>query len=338
MSHASHKVAVGGGNAAFALGQNTHVAAQAGAAGGGGDDAARVHKGGGVAPDDALAVDLHGGGDDDAPHAPGDLFALQNVVGGLHVLDAAVGAGADDHLVDLDGLAVAGGMGVFRQVGVADGGLQRVQVNDDGALVLGVVVGGVGLPGALAAGLQVGFAGLVHREDAVFGAGFDGHVADAQPVLHGQAGNALAGKFQALVQRAGNADGADQVQDHVLAGDRGVQPAFQLHLDGGGHLEPCLAGRHAGGHVGGADAGGEGPHRAVGAGVAVGADDAVAGGDDALLRQKRVLNAHLAHVKKVEDVVFVGKVAAAFGLLGALDVLVGHKVVQHNVDLFVVVD
>ena len=117
-----------------------------------------------------------------------------------------------------------------------------------------------------------------------------------------------------------------------------MQPAFQLHLDGGGHLEPGHAGRHAGGHIGRADAGGEGPHRAVGAGVAVGADDAVAGGDDALLRQKRVLNAHLAHVKKVEDVVFVGKVAAAFGLLGALDVLVGHKVVQHNVDLFVVVD
>ena len=34
MPHAADKVAVGGGNAALALGQNAHVAAQAGAAGG----------------------------------------------------------------------------------------------------------------------------------------------------------------------------------------------------------------------------------------------------------------------------------------------------------------
>ena len=34
MAHAANKVAVGGGNTALALGQNAHVAAQAGAAGG----------------------------------------------------------------------------------------------------------------------------------------------------------------------------------------------------------------------------------------------------------------------------------------------------------------
>ena len=107
--------------------------------------------------------------------------------------------------------------------------------------------------------------------------------------------------------------------------------AGQLHPDGGGHLEPRLAGGHAGGHVRGAHAGGEGPHRAVGAGVAVRADDAVPGGDDALLRQQGVLHAHLAHVEEVDDAVPAGELPALLGLLGALDVLVGDEVVQDDV-------
>ena len=86
MTHASHKVAVGGGNAALARCQNAHVATQTGAAGGGGYDAARIDKGGGPAPQDALLINSHGGGDDDAAHALGDVLALEDVVGGFHVL------------------------------------------------------------------------------------------------------------------------------------------------------------------------------------------------------------------------------------------------------------
>ena len=106
----------------------------------------------------------------------------------------------------------------------------------------------------------------------------------------------------------------DQVQDDVLAGDGTLQRAGQLDLDGGGHLEPGHARGHAGGHIGGAHAGGERAHRAVGAGVAVGADDAVARGHDALFGQKRVLHAHSAHVVEVEDVVLVSELAALLGL------------------------
>ena len=91
--------------------------------------------------------------------------------------------------------------------------------------------------------------------------------------------------------------------------------ALQLHLDGGGDLEPCHARCHAGGHIGGADTGGERPHRAVGAGVAVGTDDAVTGGHDALFGQQGMFNAHLAHIVEVENVVLVGKFAALLGLL-----------------------
>ncbi len=58
-----------------------------------------------------------------------------------HVLQAAVGAAADDHLVDFDLLALAGQVGVLRQVRVADGGLQSGQVDLNGLFVYGVRVG-----------------------------------------------------------------------------------------------------------------------------------------------------------------------------------------------------
>ena len=58
--------------------------------------------------------------------------------------------------------------------------------------------------------------------------------------------------------------------------------------------------------------------------------------DDALLGQQGVLDAHLAHIVEVQDVVLVGEGAALLGLGGALDVLVGDKVVQHDGDVFLV--
>ena len=55
-------------------------------------------------------------------------------------------------------------------------------------------------------------------------------------------------------------------------------------------------------------------------------------------RQERVLNAHLANVVEVEDVVLVCELAALLGLGRALDVLVGDKVVEHDVDAGLVKD
>ena len=66
--------------------------------------------------------------------------------------------------------------------------------------------------------------------------------------------------------------------------------------------------------------------------MAVGTDDTVARGYDALFGQQRMLDTHLTHIVEVEDVVFVSKLAALLGLGGALDILVGYKVVQHDVD------
>ena len=172
-------------------------------------------------------------------------------------------------------------MGVLGQVGVADGGFQLVQIDLNGLFVLGIRVGLKEHRLTLAAALEVSLGHIVYGEDAVLGTGFDGHVADAQAVVHRQAGNARAGELHGFVQCAVHTDHADDVQDQVLAGDAGAELALEHELDGRGHLKPCHAGGHAGSHIGGADTGGEGTQCTIGAGVAVRTDHAVACGHDA---------------------------------------------------------
>ena len=70
--------------------------------------------------------------------------------------------------------------------------------------------------------------------------------------------------------------------------------------------------------------------------VAVGADGAVPRRHDAFFGQEGVLHAHLAHIVEIEDIVLIGKLAALLGLLRALDVLVGDKVIQHDGDVLFV--
>ena len=336
MAHAAHEVAVGGGDGALPLGHDAHVSAQAGAAGGGGDGAARLDEGLNEALLHGLEDDLLGGGDDDAPHAVGHLLALEHRGGSPQVADAAVGAGADDHLVDGQAGHLRHHLGVLGQVGHGHGGLQLVQVDDHLTGVHRVGVGLEGLAGAVHPAADVLHGLLVHGEDAVLAAGLDGHVGDGEPVVHGQGGHPLPGELQGLVQGAVHPDLPDQVEDHILAGHHGLELAFEGHLDGGGHLEPQKAGGHGGGHVGGADAGGEGPHRPVGAGVGVGPHDDLPGGAQALLGQEGVLHTHLAHVEEVGDLVLVGEVPGLQAQLGGFDVLAGGVVVQDNGDLVLV--
>ena len=73
------------------------------------------------------------------------------------------------------------------------------------------------VPRALAAALQICLGDFIHREDAVLGTGLDGHIADAEAVLHRQGLHTVTDEFQALVQCAGNADLTDQMQNDVLA-------------------------------------------------------------------------------------------------------------------------
>ena len=271
------------------------------------------------------------------PRTPfGNVLALEDVISGLHILQTAIGAAADDHLIDLDVLALAGNVGILGQVGVADRRLQRVEVDLNGLLVLGIGVCLIEDRLPLAAALEVSLGHLVHGEDAVLGTGLNGHVADAQAVVHGQGGHTRAGELHGLIQGTVHTDHADDVEDEVLAADAGTELALEDELDGGGHLEPCHAGGHTGGHIGGAHTGGECTQCTVGAGVAVGADDAVTRRHDAFFGQEGVLHAHLAHIVEIEDIVLIGKLAALLGLLRALDVLVGDKVIQHDGDVLFV--
>lgn len=49
-----------------------------------------------------------------------------------------------------------------------------------------------------------------------------------------------------------------------------------------------------------------------------------------------MLNTHLAHIVEVEDIIFVGKLAALLGLGCALDVLIGDEVIQHDGNVLLV--
>ena len=60
------------------------------------------------------------------------------------------------------------------------------------------------------------------------------------------------------------------------------------------------------------------------------ADDGLAGGHQALLRQEGVLDAHGAYVVVVVDFKFPGKGPALLALGGGLDILVGGEVVHHQ--------
>jgi len=77
------------------------VAAEAGAAGAGADDAAGVGEDFHEAFLQALAPDFGSGGQNDAAHALADLAAAQDIGRVEHIRVAAVGAGADDHLIYL---------------------------------------------------------------------------------------------------------------------------------------------------------------------------------------------------------------------------------------------
>ena len=126
------------------------------------------------------------------------------------------------------------------------------------------------------------------------------------------------------------------MEHHVLTADIGGKGSRKFHLDGLGHLEPGKTGGHTSRHIGGAHASGESAQSAISTGVGVCANDDLTGGSQALLGNQGVLNAHLAHIVEVGDVVLVGKVPAPGAQLGGLDVLTGGGVVQHNGDLVLV--
>ena len=120
------------------------------------------------------------------------------------------------------------------------------------------------------------------------------------------------------------------MQYHIFPADKGCFFAGNLNLNGGGNLKPSLTGNHTGSHIRRAYAGGERTQCTISTGVAVCADHAVTAGHNPLLRQQRVLNPHIAHIKIVGNAVGTGKSTHLLAVLRGLDVLVGRKVIHYK--------
>ena len=199
---------------------------------------------------------------------------------------------------------------------------QRCQIDGDLAAVFGVGVCFISDHFAVKTLCQISTADIVDWEDAILRAAFDGHVGDGESAVHGKMRQAVAAEFQALIKCAVDADHADKIEDDVLAGHVFVRwRAGNGDLDRFRHLQPGFTADHCSSDVGAAHAGGKCAHCAIGAGVAVGADDELTSANDALFRQEAMLNAHLADFIIMLDLVGFREIADGFALLRALDVL-----------------
>ena len=155
-----------------------------------------------------------------------------------------------------------------------DGGeVDVIDLLEDGVGVAGKAGGGL----SAAVGGQVVQSHLVDLHQGGLGAGLDAEVADRDPVAHGQRGHAGTRELHGVVVGAVGADLADDGQDQV-AGRRAVCKApGQVEAQGLGNQDPGLAGHHAVEIIGTSDPGSEGTQGTVGAGVAVRAEDQLAG-------------------------------------------------------------
>ena len=110
-----------------------------------------------------------------------------------------------------------------------------------------------------------------------------------------------------------DADRADDVQDQVLGADAGRQFAFDIDRQGLGlALQQTLGGQHVA-DLAGADAEGQRAERAVGGGVAVAADDGLAGLGQAQFRADHVDDAAMVAVV-IEQLDAVARAVAAQGV------------------------
>ena len=129
MPHSADKVAVCCCYAAFVLRQNTHIAAQAGAAGRSGNGSAGINKGVDIAAVHSLLINLLGCRDDNHTHMVAYLVAFENFGSLFKIFQTAIGAGADDNLVDFDCMTFLSRMSVFRQMRISNNRNKLVELN-----------------------------------------------------------------------------------------------------------------------------------------------------------------------------------------------------------------
>ena len=128
------------------------------------------------------------------------------------------------------------------------------------------------------AALEVGEGGLIGGDHAGARAALDAHVAERHAALHGERADGCAGVLDGVAGAAVGADLVDDAEREILGGDalRQASPSTLISIDLGTLLLQGLRGQHVLDFAG-ADAEGEGSKGAVRAGVAVAADDGLAG-------------------------------------------------------------
>ena len=278
MARAPLEVAGAGADQGLTLTDDALAAPPAYAAVGVHDDGARLHEGVQDAFLQGGQVDLAAGGDNEETDGRSDLAALDDGCAQAQVLQAAVVAGAEEGLVDLNAGAVGDRCDVVDKVGLRDDGYdgREVDVIDLLELCVGVTAeAGRGLPAAVCR--EVVQSDLVDLHQGGLGARLDAEVADGDAVAHGERGHAGAGEFHGVVVGAVGPDLSDDGQDQVAGGRPVPQLPAEVEAEGLRDQDPGLAGHHAVEIIRTSDAGAEGPEGTVGTGVAVRAEDQLAG-------------------------------------------------------------
>ena len=147
-----------------------------------------------------------------------DLASAQDIADLAQVAQAAVGAGADDDLIDLHVLDLVGRLDIVGQARQGDDRPQVGHVDLDDAGVVGVRIGGVGGVGLVGDGVDVR---PVLSSQPKMPVSPPASIAMLAIVIRPSIGSASsrAGELHGRVERAIDADQADGVQDQVLAED-----------------------------------------------------------------------------------------------------------------------
>jgi len=163
---------------------------------------------------------------------------------------------------------------------------------------------------------------FVRGEQGRLGPALHCHVGDGGPAGDAELLNGRACEFQGLVDGTGGSQVSQYPQDDVLGKDTFGQGPVHHHLDGGGDPDPQLPAADDGGHLRIADAGGEGAHGTVGGGVAVRAEDDLAGGGQTLLQRQLMADA-VRHIEALHAILVLE--AAAVPEASGVIIQVGYR-------------
>ena len=294
-----------------------------------GHHGARLHQRLQVSQPGGLPVDGLGGRRHDQPDIGGDGAALQHLGGGSQILQPAVGAAADEHLVHRRARHVPDGVHIVHPVGAGEIGGEGVRLIGQHPLVWGVLVEAEPVTVRQVHAAEGG--GLfVRGEQGRLGPALHRHVGDGCPAGDAELTDGGAGELQGFVNGAGGGQVPQHPQDDVLGEDALGQGPVHHHLDGGGHPDPQLPAADDGGHLRIPHAGGEGAHGAVGGGVAVRAEDDPAGGGQMLFQGQLVADA-VRHVEPLHAVLIL-EPAAVPEAPGIVVQAGGVQVVHHDGD------